>query len=184
MDLNQHASSSDFLRPTKTLQSHSDGPVKAEQKEKGTTHSRKVIQGQPKSLGLPQVVSSTKEACSLPIFRDKECPWDTYKPVFSCKLAGTVILAVNKTRPSKLKAFRVYSPPQADRVLWLFQRIQHENIISARECYREGEQLFVLVDDLPLTLEHIVSLCPDQHQLASIMFQVRCSKGAARRKFC
>ncbi|KAL5335652.1 hypothetical protein BJX70DRAFT_312970 [Aspergillus crustosus] len=172
MDSNQQATSSDHLRSKKTLQPHPNTHVKAEQKDKGTIHSRKVIQGQLKSLGLPQVLSSRKEASPLPIFRDKECPWDTYKPVFSCKLAGTVIFAVNKTRPSKLKAFRVYSPPHADRVLRLFQIIQHENIISARECYREREQLFVLVDDLPLTLEHIVSLRPDQHQLASIMFQI------------
>lgn len=135
--------------------------------------SGKVIQGPPKALGLPQVVDSGSSTSRPLIVREKESPWNTFKPVFSCKLAGTVIIAAHKTRPSQLEAIRAYSPERADEVLRAFQVIRHENILSAKECYREGNSLFVLVDDLPLTLEHLVSLHPDQHQVASVMHQVR-----------
>jgi hypothetical protein len=88
-----------------------------------------------------------------------------------------VIIAVHKTRPSQLEAIRAYSRERADEVLRVFQVTQHENILSAKECYKDGDELFVLVDDLPLTLEHLVSLHPDQHQVASVMFQVRHAHG-------
>lgn len=134
--------------------------------------SGKVIQGPPKALGLPQVVDSGSSTSRPLIVREKESPWNTFKPVFSCKLAGTVIIAAHKTRPSQLEAIRAYSPERADEVLRAFQVIRHENILSAKECYREGNSLFVLVDDLPLTLEHLVSLRPEEHQVASVMHQV------------
>jgi hypothetical protein len=135
--------------------------------------SGKVIQGPPKALGLPQVIDSGSSASHPLIVRENESPWNTFKPVFSCKLAGTVIIAAHKTRPSQLEAIRAYSPERADEVLRAFQVIRHENILSAKECYREGNSLFVLVDDLPLTLEHLVSLHPEEHQVASVMHQVR-----------
>ncbi|KAF4221635.1 hypothetical protein CNMCM6457_001786 [Aspergillus fumigatiaffinis] len=134
--------------------------------------SGKVIHGPPKALGLPQVVDSGSSTSHPLIVREKESPWNTFKPVFSCKLAGTVIIAAHKTRPSQLEAIRAYSLEQADEMLRAFQVIRHENILSAKECYREGNRLFVLVDDLPLTLEHLVSLHPDQHQVASVMHQI------------
>ncbi|GFF96386.1 serine/threonine-protein kinase pakB [Aspergillus udagawae] len=150
----------------------------------GATQSRethigsgKVIQGPPKSLGLLQVLDPGSSTSPPLIVRQKESPWDTFKPVFSCKLAGTVIIAVHKTRPSQLEAIRAYSPERADEVLRLFQITQHDNILSAKECYKDGDELFVLVDDLPLTLEHLASLHPDQHQVASVMFQVRHAHG-------
>ncbi|KAF4242707.1 hypothetical protein CNMCM8980_000329 [Aspergillus fumigatiaffinis] len=134
--------------------------------------SGKVIQGPPKALGLLQVLDPGSSTSPPIIVREKESPWDTFKPVFSCKLAGTVTIAVHKTRPSQLEAIRAYSPERADEVLRVFQVTRHENILSAKECYKDGDELFVLVDDLPLTLEHLASLHPDQHQVASVMFQI------------
>ncbi|GKZ54468.1 hypothetical protein AnigIFM49718_010281 [Aspergillus niger] len=132
----------------------------------------KVIQGPPKALGLLQVLDPGSSTSPPLIVREKESPWDTFKQVFTCKLAGTVIIAVHKSRPSQLEAIRAYSPERADEVLGVFQVTRHQNVLSAKECYKDGDELFVLVDDLPLTLEHLATLHPDQHQVASVIFQI------------
>ena len=139
---------------------------------KGTDSNRprKIIKGPLKTLGLPQVVNS--DSCATIILREQESPWDTFQPVFSCKLAGKVTTAVQKSRPYQLKAIREYTPECARDVLRLFRTIQHENVLSAKECYRDGGRLFALVEYCPLTLEHLVSLSPDQAMLGAIISQV------------
>ncbi|KAL4912613.1 hypothetical protein BDW62DRAFT_194192 [Aspergillus aurantiobrunneus] len=131
---------------------------------------KKIIQGPRKTLGLPQIVNSGISATI--ILRDQESPWDTFQPVFSCKLVGKVTSAVQKSRPYRLKAIREYPPECSRNILRLFGTIQHENILSAKECYREGGRLFALVEYCPLTLEHLVSLSPDQAILGAIIYQI------------
>ncbi|THC93592.1 hypothetical protein EYZ11_006945 [Aspergillus tanneri] len=109
---------------------------------------RKIVQGPSKSLGLPQVADSEILGSRSLILRT-ESPWDTFKKVFSCELAGTVMIAIHHR----------------------FRRILHENVISAKECYRYEGSLYALVDDLPLTLEHLAGR-PNESQLASIVTQV------------
>lgn len=171
-----HSSGSQPHQSKETLQLQHSRQASGHQSRETDIRSGKVIQGPPKALGLPQVVGSDSSTSHPLIVREKESPWNTFKPVFSCKLAGTVIIAVHKTRPSQLEAIRAYSLEHSDEMLRTFQVIRHENILSAKECYREGNRLFALVDDLPLTLEHLVSLHPDQHQVASVMHQVRTRK--------
>ncbi|KAA8642579.1 uncharacterized protein ATNIH1004_011524 [Aspergillus tanneri] len=131
---------------------------------------RKIVQGPSKSLGLPQVADSEILGSRSLILRT-ESPWDTFKKVFSCELAGTVMIAIHRTRPSRVLAIREYSGKDEDKMLDRFRRILHENVISAKECYRYEGSLYALVDDLPLTLEHLAGR-PNESQLASIVTQV------------
>lgn len=134
--------------------------------------SRKVIKGLPKALGLSQALQSGGGSKTL-IVRD-ESPWDTFELSFSCKLAGTVAIAAHRSRPSRVIAIRRYSAADAETMLQRFRHIQHENIMCSSECYRHNCSLYAVVDDLPLTLEHLGSraVCPNEVQLGSIMRQV------------
>ena len=134
--------------------------------------SRKVIKGPPKALGLSQALQSGGGSKTL-IVRD-ESPWDTFELSFSCKLAGTVAIAAHRSRPSRVIAIRQYSAADAETMLQRFRHIQHENIMCSSECYRHNCSLYAVVDDLPLTLEHLGSraVCPNEVQLGSIMRQV------------
>jgi hypothetical protein len=133
----------------------------------------KVVKGSLKDFGLTQIVESGGTSTS-PIFRNNESPWDTFRQVFSCKLAGSVIMAIHRTRPSRVLALREYPAEIADRVLQIFRETQHRNILSAEECYRDEGSLYAVVDDLPLTLVHLVGCraYPSETQLASIITQV------------
>ena len=134
--------------------------------------SRKVIKGPPKALGLSQALQSGGGSKTL-IVRD-ESPWDTFELSFSCKLAGTVAIAAHRSRPSRVIAIRQYSAADAETMLQRFRHIQHENIMCSSECYRHNCSLYAVVNDLPLTLEHLGSraVCPNEVQLGSIMRQV------------
>ena len=169
--------------PTKHQPSRSDGPPHSpgglpfeETRKRHASPlkepSRKVIKGPPKGFGLPQAVQSGGGSKTL-IVRD-ESPWDTFELDFSCKLAGTVAIASRRSRPSRVIAIREYSAGDVQKMLQRFRHIQHENIMCSSECYRHNCSLYAVVDDLPLTLEHLGSrtVCPNEVQLGSIMRQV------------
>ncbi|KAB8242963.1 hypothetical protein BDV35DRAFT_396314 [Aspergillus flavus] len=146
-------------------------------KDRVILHSipRKVIKGSTKSLGLEQVASSKSSASSTLIIRERESPWDTFQQAFNYDLAGTVIIAVRRSRPTRFKAIREYGAEHAEKILQIFGHFRHKNIISAEECYRDGTMLYVLVDDLPYSLDHLVALhdiYPNESQLASIIIQI------------
>ena len=169
--------------PTKHQPSRSDGlshsPSGLSFKETRKIHAsplkeptRKVINGAPKGFGLPQTVQPGGGTKTL-IVRD-ESPWDTFELDFSCKLAGTVAIAAHRSRPSRVIAIWEYSAGHVEKMLQRFRHIQHEDIMCSSECYRHNFFLYAVVDDLPLTLEHIGrrTICPNEVQLGSIMRQV------------
>lgn len=139
-------------------------------------HTRKVIRGsQIKGFGLTQVLGSGSLSQSLVV--RNESLWETFKPVFSCQLAGTVIIATRRScsRPSRPIAIREYPTEDTDRILHRFRYIKHKNVLTARECYTGKDFMHALVEDLPLTLEHLVGCRPiylSETQLGAIIGQV------------
>ncbi|RAH55921.1 hypothetical protein BO85DRAFT_375936 [Aspergillus piperis CBS 112811] len=144
---------------TGTLSSSSNGTQR-----KGLAHSPdpfrknpgKTIQELPKSLGLPQALKSRHSTSSTLIVRDDESPWDNFEPAFHCRLAGSIVVCVQQTRPFQTAAKREYAMENTERIHGLYQQLQHENILSVKECYTDNSRFYIRVDDLPVTLEHLV----------------------------
>lgn len=135
--------------------------------------TRKIVKGQPRELELPRIVESGHSIVEPVIVRNQS-PWDTFEIFFTCDLAGTVFMAQHRHQPSKVIAIRAASTGSADKMLKIFKQIKHDNIISATDCYQDKENKYFLVDDLPLTLEHLVAsdAYPNETQLATILGQV------------
>jgi hypothetical protein len=97
------------------------------------------------------------------------------KDLFTCDLAGPVSVAIHDKDPSKVIAVRAFSGRKADAWLQVLQQTQHPNIISAKDIFKDQGLIYFIVDDLPLTLEHLVAcdVFPSELQLASILSQVR-----------
>lgn len=166
-------------QPHRLSRSHNWFPPKGASKSKSRPTrepARKAIQGsQIRSFGLPHVLGSKSLSQSLVV--RNESPWETFKPVFRCQLAGTVIIAGRRScsRPSRAIAIREYPTKDADEMLHRFRHIKHENVLTARECYTGEESMYALVEDLPLTLEHLVGCRPiylSEPQLGEIIGQV------------
>lgn len=133
---------------------------------------KKVIQGPPKSLCLPKLCE-LGDISSVLIVR-QESPWDTYRRVATCEIAGNVIIAVRYSRSDRMKAIREYPKRDSERLIHIFESVSHLNILSVLECYIYSDSIFALSDNVPLTLAHLVNcerLYPDEVELASIMAQ-------------
>jgi hypothetical protein len=114
-----------------------------------------------------------------------ESPWDIYRRSISCVIAGNVIIAAHHSSPSRVIAIRQHPKKDVDRMIEVCRHLNHERILSARECFVDGGSMFALVDDLPLTFEHLVgcrTLYPTESELASMLWQVRLSSNTTRER--
>ncbi|OQE63141.1 hypothetical protein PENNAL_c0250G12113 [Penicillium nalgiovense] len=133
----------------------------------------KVVTGSPKSLCLPHLCG-LENIASVLIVR-QESPWDTYRKVITYENAGKVTIATRRTRPSRMVAIRIYGKDNARRLIYRFGRLENRNVLSLHECYMHEDLAFFLVDDLPLTLAHVVafpSVYPSETELGSIICQI------------
>ncbi|CAP99899.1 Pc22g26110 [Penicillium rubens Wisconsin 54-1255] len=133
----------------------------------------KVVTGPPKSLCLPHLCG-LENIASVLIVR-QESPWDTYRKVITYENAGKVTIATRRTRLSRMVAIRTYGKENARRLIYRFGRLENRNVLSLHECYMHEDLAFFLVDDLPLTLAHVVafpSVYSSETELGSIICQV------------
>ncbi|CRG89883.1 Pc23g00830 [Talaromyces islandicus] len=125
-----------------------------------------------KRLGLPQVALQEKSNDLL--LGWDESPWKTFHHVFTCDLAGSVSIVNFRTYPSRLRAIRTFKKDDADGMLAKFKMLRQENVHLAREYYNYGNSVYVVFDDLPLTLKQVVACdyYPDDHEVSSILAQI------------
>ncbi|KAH1502039.1 hypothetical protein KXX06_001048, partial [Aspergillus fumigatus] len=147
-------------------------PTKKAKEDVGQEISRNVLRDHAQDLHQSSVRSDGLAAQPLSIKR--ESPWRTLKDLFTCDLAGPVSVAVDDKNPSKVIAVRAFSKKKADTWLQVLEQTQHPNVISARQIFKDHGMTYFIVDDLPLTLEHLVAcdVFPSELQLASILVQV------------
>ncbi|KAJ5489181.1 hypothetical protein N7539_004071 [Penicillium diatomitis] len=134
--------------------------------------ARKVVRGGPKSLGLPQVC---EDGTSRRLIVRDESPWDTYRRRLRCTLAGNVFIAAHRSRPFQAVAIREYTKRDVAKMRRLYDILDHDNVLTARECFVNEGCMYALVNDLPLTLEQLVgcrSLYPTETELASMVWQI------------
>lgn len=134
----------------------------------------KSLKGPPKKLVLPNIVEEGGSVAQSLVLRDGS-PWDALTPIFTCDLAGSVSIAVHRTRPSRVFAVRAYPERSGDKIMKILQKVQHPNVISTKDIYKHGEVLYSVGVDRPLTLDNLVACdrFPSELQLASILAQVR-----------
>ncbi|CAG8316469.1 Tyrosine-protein kinase, receptor ROR, subgroup [Penicillium camemberti] len=135
-------------------------------------HTRKVVSGGPKRLVLPQVC---EEGISRGLIVREESPWDTYRRTLRCNLAGEVFITARRSRPSQVVAIRKYTKGDVTKMRRLFGILDHDNVLTARECFVNEGCMYALVNDLQLTLEQLVgcrSLYPTEAELASMIWQI------------
>lgn len=135
--------------------------------------ARKVVKGLPKCLGLPQICNTPNR--SMKMIVRQESPWDTYRRMGMCEVAGEVIVAVDRSRSSRMRTFRKYGRADADKLIHHFRNIDHLNVLTTQECYIDQFSMYALVDHLPLTLNDLVccyTVYPTERELALIISQV------------
>lgn len=132
---------------------------------------RIILTGPLRPLRLPPIT----EAGGLSLIVQKRSPWELYRRFFQCELAGTVHICENRREASDLVAIRMYKSQDGESMLKKYRHIRHANILTAIECFKHQETHYFVVDDLPISLEHVVAsdAFPTESQLSCILRQVR-----------
>ncbi|OJD10500.1 hypothetical protein AJ78_08507 [Emergomyces pasteurianus Ep9510] len=131
------------------------------------------MRGPIKDLALGEASTSGKSLQDTFIVRH-ESPWETFLKVYACELAGPFDVAIPRVRPRRLVAIRTFRGPDADRTLLRFKELYHPNILCSRECFLHDGSVFVLHDDVPISLDHLVACeaYPNEIELAAILAQI------------
>jgi hypothetical protein len=121
---------------------------------------------------LSTIAESGIRAHELSIKR--ESPWDSYERVYDRELGGPVTVATRNTPPSKLVIIRQFPGPSAEKTLYMFRQIQHNNFIAALGVFMTQETFYVVLEHLPVSLEQMVNspAYPNELQLAAMVGQV------------
>lgn len=154
--------------PNNTIQTPENLSIPVAKNDK--KRKKKILTGPPRALRLPPIT----EAGGLSLVVQKCSPWDLYRTYFECDLAGTVHICENRREASELVAIRSYQSPDGDSMLKKYRQFRHVNILKAIECFRHQEIYYFVVEDLPISLEHVVAsdAFPTESQLSCILRQV------------
>ena len=134
---------------------------------------KKRMRGPIRDLALPKVSQSGKSLETTLVVRH-ERPWDTFVKEYECDLAGLLTVASHRVRPSRLVAIRTIRGENIHTTLRFLEALQHPNVLSSQECFLHNDSLFVLYNDIQISIDHLVA-CEaylNETQLAAILAQV------------
>ncbi|KAH6871691.1 hypothetical protein B0T10DRAFT_522830 [Thelonectria olida] len=105
-----------------------------------------------------------------------ESPWLSFQrsPVDALDVGGKITVARSKAQPATIVGIRKYPTGKAKDLLPVFRRLQHENIVRVLDAFITKESLYLVFEDMRLSLEHFVlsPAYPTSLQLGTILGQV------------
>ena len=138
---------------------------------------KKRMRGPIRDLALPKAFQSGKSLETTLVVRH-ESPWGTFVKEYECDLARLLTAASHRVRPSRLVAIRTIREEDIHTTLRLLEALQHPNVLSSQQCFLHNDSLFVLYNDIQISIDHLVA-CEaylNEVQLAAILAQVSYSK--------
>ncbi|QGA20931.1 hypothetical protein EYB26_008641 [Talaromyces marneffei] len=90
------------------------------------------------------------------------------------KNSPTKLTATARTHPSELRAIQTLKKEDSEDILEKFRTIRHENILLVREYFTHEDSIYMVFDDLPVTLDHLVACdyYPRDTQVLSALAQI------------
>jgi hypothetical protein len=151
-----------------------NGPVDDRRKRQlSPIHEERAPSGSQRLIDFTHGANSQNHSHPTLKARDQS-PWDTYEKEFTCDLAGDAAIVFHRSQPSGTLALRQYPGDLGTKMLHYFSQLQHENILSAEECFSAKGSVYALCEDLPITLEDVVACDAflSETRLAAILKQV------------
>jgi hypothetical protein len=102
--------------------------------------------------------------------------WGSYDESHELDRVGpvTVTVAVQREPGTVLVNIRKFAKPEIEAALYRYQNVQHSSFVTALEVFITDNHLYIVLEDMPISLEHIVKLprYPTDVQLAAILAPV------------
>ena len=100
--------------------------------------------------------------------------WKSYKKSYNCQLSSSVTVATQKVFLSDLVMIRKFSELNAEKMLYMFLQIQHENFIVMLETFMIEKIFYIILKHISISLNEIVqcSVYFNELQLTAIIEQV------------
>lgn len=123
-------------------------------------------------------LESVAEETPLPnsLKQRNESPWGRYDESHELDRGGpvTVTVAIQREPGTALVNIRKFAKPEMEAALYRYQNVQHGSFVTALETFITDDHLYVVLEDMPISLEHIVQLprYPTDVQLAAMLAPV------------
>lgn len=125
----------------------------------------------------PKATPSPGAACPQILRTQFGDPWkEHYTKVLEWHdLGGNVHLAVHNIVSEKYVNIREFKATEAEDALFWIQQIRHESFVTAIEAFDAGNVLYVVLEEMNITLSHVISCSryPTPQEVVSILGQVR-----------
>lgn len=82
-----------------------------------------------------------------------ESLWEKYEKLYDVELGGSMEVAVRKAPSMKLVYVRVFTNQATPETLYVYRRLQYQNIITALEAFTTDDSLYIVLEYMPLSLE-------------------------------
>jgi hypothetical protein len=106
-----------------------------------------------------------------------ESPWGSYDESHELDRGGpvTVTVAVQREPGIALVNIQKFTKPEMEAALYRYQTVRHSSFVAALEAFITDDHLYVVLEDMPISLEHIVKLprYPTEVQLVAILTPVK-----------
>lgn len=106
-------------------------------------------------MALTSIGKSRSEGGNGLIVRNKS-PWETFKKVYKCDLAGTVEVVARRSGPRVVHILRQFPATSLYKILNIIRLLRYKNVSSALEYFCFENILYAIGDFYPLTLGYIV----------------------------
>jgi hypothetical protein len=102
-------------------------------------------------------------------------PWRSYERIYQLRLGvgDRVNVAERKSPPFDIVTVRSFSGPRLEDKLYMLQRIQYPNFVSALDAFKFEQSLYIVFEHMPISLQYIAgNPYINELRLASILGQV------------
>lgn len=136
----------------------------------------KRLRRQPIKHQLPLITSPTliPEELSCPFLVQAGSPWENYTPILTfLDLGGESLIARKKNDTARVIVKR-FIRSEGSEIAKQFRRLCHPSILQAIEAFTTSDYLYIILEEMHLTLRHIVKspVNPRANQIAVIVGQV------------
>jgi hypothetical protein len=125
-------------------------------------------------LRLVEAVNSGVRAHEYIMIKEGS-PWRSYERIYQLRLGvgDRVNVAERKSPPFDIVTVRSFSGPRIEDKLYMLQRIQHPNFVSAFDAFKFEQSLYIVFEHMPISLQYIAgNPYINELRLASILGQV------------